>query len=284
MPRGDGTQGSQRAFYQAVPARLQPPCEPSRRSSSGTSTKLPRPARIRSPWRHRRRVAGARARARRRRRDLAPARDRAGDLAPVDRPRATRAARHADPGRDPRRARDAARVRGLAAARPLHLPAAQRAGVRAARPRPRLPRRGARRESAAITRRPVVPLLVLAVATAWAVGGLRARPPRHVGAVPSCRSPPSSCAAATQACTRPRSSSPRRSRSTAPARHLGVGVPRPDRRPSAANPPSGIPGGYCWLDFWALRSPRTPAARAGARRAAVQACSSGAIVRPKPPS
>ena len=21
---------------------------------------------------------------------------------------------------------------------------------------------------------------------------------------------------------------------------------------SAANPPSGIPGGYCWLDFWAL--------------------------------
>ena len=21
---------------------------------------------------------------------------------------------------------------------------------------------------------------------------------------------------------------------------------------SAANPPSGIPGGYCWLDFWTL--------------------------------
>src|SRR5205085_6339588 len=21
---------------------------------------------------------------------------------------------------------------------------------------------------------------------------------------------------------------------------------------TAANPPSGIPGGYCWLDFWAL--------------------------------
>ena len=39
----------------------------------------------------------------------------------------------ADPGRDARRARDAARVLGLAAARPLHLPPAQRAGVRAAR-------------------------------------------------------------------------------------------------------------------------------------------------------
>ena len=48
-------------------------------------------------------------------------------------------------GRDARRTRDPARVLGVAAARPLHLPAAQRAGVRASGARPRLPGRRARR-------------------------------------------------------------------------------------------------------------------------------------------
>jgi hypothetical protein len=35
---------------------------------------------------------------------------------------------------------------------------------------------------------------------------------------------------------------------------------------SAANPPSGIPGGYCWLDFWALAlAPRAHALLTRAR-------------------
>ena len=112
-------------------------------------------------------------RARRRRGHRPPAPDRRRHLAPADRPRPARAARHPGAGRDARRARDPARVLGVAAARPLHLPAAQRAGVRAAGPRPRLPGRRARRDARPrVTRRPWIPLLALAVATAWAIGGL----------------------------------------------------------------------------------------------------------------
>ena len=33
---------------------------------------------------------------------------------------------------------------------------------------------------------------------------------------------------------------------------MGLGSARSDGPLSAANPPSGIPGGYCWLDFYAL--------------------------------
>ena len=59
---------------------------------------------------------------------------------------------------------------------------------------------------------------------------------------------------------------------------------------SAANPPSGIPGGYCWLDFWAIAlaplwSTRCSCAHAsGSERKCAQTCSSGAIVSPKPAS
>ena len=109
--------------------------------------------------------------------------------------------------------------------------------------------------SATVTRRPLVPLLVLVLAAAWAVGGLA--PPR---------------------CARTRwarcSSCPSR-RFILRGRYPGVyaaafvltaglelygtrlGTWRwaahdPTGLLSAANPPSGIPGGYCWLDFWAL--------------------------------
>ena len=99
-----------------------------------------------------------------------------------------------------------------------------------------------------------IPLLALAVATAWAVGGLLLpAAPTRWARCSSCPSRPSSCAAARPASTPPRSSL------TAALELYGTRLGTwawaahdPTGLLSAANPPSGIPGGYCWLDFWAL--------------------------------
>ena len=108
--------------------------------------------------------------------------------------------------------------------------------------------------SATVTRRPLVPLVVLVLATAWAVGGL-ALPvhPDTLGAllfvsfaafILRGRYPGVYTAAFVL---------------TAGLELYGtrLGTWRwaahdPTGLLSAANPPSGIPGGYCWLDFWAL--------------------------------
>jgi hypothetical protein len=108
--------------------------------------------------------------------------------------------------------------------------------------------------SATVTRRPWIPLGVLTVATAWAVGGL-ALPvhPDTLGAVlfvsfaafilrgryPGVYASAFILTAALELY----------------GTHLGTWrwAPHdPTGVLSAANPPSGIPGGYCWLDFWAL--------------------------------
>ncbi len=108
--------------------------------------------------------------------------------------------------------------------------------------------------SPAVTRRPLIPLAVLAIATAWAVGGLLL--PVHpdtlgavlfvsfaafilVGRYPGVY-------AAAFALTAALEIYGTRLGTWEWAPHDPTGVL------SAANPPSGIPGGYCWLDFWAL--------------------------------
>jgi hypothetical protein len=106
----------------------------------------------------------------------------------------------------------------------------------------------------AVTRRPLLPVLVLAVATAWAVGGLflPARPDA-LGAVlfvsfaifiARGRYPGVYAAAFLLTAALELYGTRLGTWSWAPHDPTGV--------LSAANPPSGIPGGYCWLDFWAL--------------------------------
>jgi hypothetical protein len=108
--------------------------------------------------------------------------------------------------------------------------------------------------SPAVARRPWIPWLALAVATAWAAGGLLV--PRHPdllgfvlylsfaafilrGRAPSVYAAAFALTAALELY----------------GTHLGTWA-WASRDPTgllpAANPPSGIPGGYCWLDFYAL--------------------------------
>ena len=108
--------------------------------------------------------------------------------------------------------------------------------------------------SPAVTRRPWIPLVALAVATAWAVGGLIV--PEHPdtlgallylsfaafilrGRAPAVYAAAFALTAALELY----------------GTHLGTWAWAPHDPTgalSAANPPSGIPGGYCWLDFYAL--------------------------------
>jgi hypothetical protein len=122
--------------------------------------------------------------------------------------------------------------------------------------------------SPAVTRRPAVPLAALAVATAWALGGLvLPERPDTLGALlfvsfgafilrgryPGVYAIAFALTAALELY----------------GTRLGTWAwaPRdPTGLLSAANPPSGIPGGYCWLDFWALAL--APAVYAAARRIA----------------
>jgi hypothetical protein len=108
--------------------------------------------------------------------------------------------------------------------------------------------------SPTVTRRPWIPLLALAVATAWAVGGLiLPEHPDTLGAVlylsfavfilrgraPGVYAAAFALTAALELY----------------GTHLGTwawAAQDPTGLLSAANPPSGIPGGYCWLDFYAL--------------------------------
>jgi hypothetical protein len=108
--------------------------------------------------------------------------------------------------------------------------------------------------SATITRRPLIPLVVLALATVWAVGGLfLAVHPDTLGAVlfvsfaafilrgryPGVYTAAFVLTAALEIY----------------GTRLGTwqwAARDPTGALTAANPPSGIPGGYCWLDFWAL--------------------------------
>ena len=108
--------------------------------------------------------------------------------------------------------------------------------------------------SLAVTRRPRLPLLVLAAATVWAIGGLLL--PTHpdmLGAllflsfaafILRGRTP--GVYAAAFVLTAALELYGTRLGTWAWAPHDPTGLV------SAANPPSGIPGGYCWLDFWAL--------------------------------
>jgi hypothetical protein len=108
--------------------------------------------------------------------------------------------------------------------------------------------------SSAVTRRPAIPLLALAVATAWAVGGLLLPVhPDTLGAVLfvsfagfALRGRAPGVYAAAFALTAALELYGTRLGTWTWAAHDPTGLL------SAANPPSGIPGGYCWLDFWAL--------------------------------
>jgi hypothetical protein len=108
--------------------------------------------------------------------------------------------------------------------------------------------------SGVVTRRPLIPLGALAVAVAWAVGGLLlpARPDM-LGAVLflsfagfALRGKTPGVYAAAFALTAALELYGTRLGTWRWAPHDPTGLL------SAANPPSGIPGGYCWLDFWAL--------------------------------
>jgi hypothetical protein len=108
--------------------------------------------------------------------------------------------------------------------------------------------------SPAVTRRPWIPLAALSVATAWAVGGLLipARPDTLGAALylsfaafvlrgrtPGVYTAAFAFTAALELY----------------GTHLGTWAWAPHDPTgllSASNPPSGIPGGYCWLDFYAL--------------------------------
>jgi hypothetical protein len=108
--------------------------------------------------------------------------------------------------------------------------------------------------SATVTRRPLVPVLVLVVATAWALGGLLlAAHPDTLGAVLFVsfavfilRGRYPGVYAAAFVLTAALELYGTRIGTWRWAAHDPTGLL------SAANPPSGIPGGYCWLDFWAL--------------------------------
>jgi hypothetical protein len=108
--------------------------------------------------------------------------------------------------------------------------------------------------STAVTRRRWIPLLALVIATAWAVGGLvlPARPDT-LGAVLyvsfaafALRGRTPGVYAAAFALTAALELYGTRLGTWAWAAQDPTGLL------SAANPPSGIPGGYCWLDFYAL--------------------------------
>jgi hypothetical protein len=128
--------------------------------------------------------------------------------------------------------------------------------------------------SPTLARRPWIPLLALGVATAWAIGGLiLPERPDTLGAVLylsfaafALRGRTPGVYAAAFALT---------AALELYGTHLGTwawAAHDPTGLLSAANPPSGIPGGYCWLDFYALAlAPRVYAllvrARAGIRPA-----------------
>jgi hypothetical protein len=122
--------------------------------------------------------------------------------------------------------------------------------------------------SPAVTRRRAIPLIALAVATAWAIGGLLIPlRPDELGAVLfvsfagfALRGRTPGVYAAAFALTAALELYGTRLGTWAWAPHDPTGVL------GAANPPSGIPGGYCWLDFYALAlSPYVYAALVRAR-------------------
>jgi hypothetical protein len=108
--------------------------------------------------------------------------------------------------------------------------------------------------SLAVTRRPRLPLLVLAAAGVWAIGGLLV--PTHPDTLGALlflsfaafilRGRTPGVYAAAFVLTAALELYGTRLGTWAWAPHDPTGLV------SAANPPSGIPGGYCWLDFWAL--------------------------------
>jgi hypothetical protein len=108
--------------------------------------------------------------------------------------------------------------------------------------------------SSAVTRRPWIPLLALGVATTWALGGLILPDrPDTLGAVLflsfagfALRGRTPGVYAAAFALTAALELYGTHLGTWAWAAHDPTGIL------SAANPPSGIPGGYCWLDFYAL--------------------------------
>jgi hypothetical protein len=108
--------------------------------------------------------------------------------------------------------------------------------------------------SATVTCRPLLPLRVLAVATAWAVGGLVLPVhPDTLGALLFVsfaafilRGRYPGVYAAAFVLTAGLELYGTRLGTWRWAPHDPTGLL------NAANPPSGIPGGYCWLDFWAL--------------------------------
>ena len=128
--------------------------------------------------------------------------------------------------------------------------------------------------SPAMARRPWIPLLALLVATGWAIGGLiLPERPDTLGALLylsfagfALRGRTPGVYAAAFALT---------AALELYGTHLGTwawAAHDPTGLLSAANPPSGIPGGYCWLDFYALAlAPRVYAllvrARVGIRPA-----------------
>jgi hypothetical protein len=108
--------------------------------------------------------------------------------------------------------------------------------------------------SLVVTRRPALPLLVLGAATVWAVGGVVV--PEHPDtlgallfvsfAIFILRGRTPGVYAAAFVLTAALELYGTRLGTWAWAPHDPTG------QLSAANPPSGIPGGYCWLDFWAI--------------------------------
>ena len=184
-------------------------------------------------------------RARRRRRHRPPAPDRRGDLAAPDRPRAARAARHADPGR-----RRSSCSRRCSSTRPRRCSASTPTGSttcpRSCRPgtgsctSPRCSS-GARPPSRAVRS---IPLVALAVATAWAVGGLllpvapghaRRRALRLVRRLRAARQTPGVYAAAfaLTAALELYGTQPR---------HVGLGAARSDRAAERREPTERDPG------------------------------------------
>ena len=142
--------------------------------------------------------------------------------------------------------------------------------------------------SPAVTRRRAIPLIALAVATAWAIGGLLIPSrPDELGAVLfvsfagfALRGRTPGVYAAAFALTAALELYGTQ------ARHVGLGAARPDRRAQRRQPAERDPGRLLLarlLRAGAL-AVRLCGPRARARDARSQTCSSGAIVSPKPPS
>ena len=140
--------------------------------------------------------------------------------------------------------------------------------------------------SPAVTRRAWIPLLTLAVATAWAVGGLvLPEQPDTLGFVLYLSFAALHPARPRAWRVRRRVRAHRRPRAVRDApRHVGLGPARPDRAPERCQSAERDSGrirlaGLLRTGVGAVRPGRSPAHTGRA-----QTCSSGAIVRPKSPS